>query len=289
MADTDGIDIYAGLSDEEMFDGFGDGTEAQAATPKEETIEETPEEEPAEQIDQSEDEQPADEEVTEEPVAEEQTSDPMFTLKHLGETKDYTRDETITLAQKGLDYDRIRAERDALKAEKASLQEHEDFLKELAELASEDSNQPYSIEDLMVDTKARLIVQREQNMGKEITFNQAKARVREEAKAKKAPTISKREASFIRFNEQYPNVDAESIPKEVWAEFGDGSTVDLSVAYTRYISNAESRKLQEQLNELQEKFKTLEQNQKNKQRSTGSRRSNGSPPIDHDLDGWGEY
>ena len=286
MAETDrGGDLFEGLSDEELFDGFGDGTEAAAAEEPEEepeeAAEEIPEEEPEDQTDQSEEAEPAEEEVGEEPAAEEQPSDQTFTLKHLGETKDYSRDETITLAQKGLDYDRIRTERDALKAEKASLQDHEDFLKELAELAGT------SIEDLMLDTKARLVVADEKKKGNDISFEQARYRVQTEAKAKPAPAISKREESFQWFVRNFPGV--EDIPPEVWAEFGDGSQVDLSVAYQKHIDNAELRKTQEQLRELQEKFKTLEQNEKNKKRSTGSRRSNGSPPIDHDLDGWGEY
>ena len=104
-----------------------------------------------------------------------------------------------------------------------------------------------------------------------------------------APVISKREESFQWFRRNFPDVEAEDIPKEVWMEFGDGSQVDLSVAYQKYMSNSELRKTQEELKQLQEKMKTLEQNVKNKNRSTGSRRSNGSPPIDHDLDGWGEY
>ena len=283
---NEGIDLYEGLSDEELFDGFGDGTEAKAEEPKEEPAEEIPEEEPEEQPDQAvEEEEPETEEVKEEPAAEEQPSDQTFTLKHLGETKDYTREEVIPLAQKGLDYDRIRTERDALKAEKASLQEHEDFLKELAELAGS------TIDDLMVDTKARLVVQDEKKKGNEITFEQAKYRVQTDMRAKKtqAPVVSKREESFQWFQRNFPDVAAEDIPTEVWMEFGDGSQVDLSVAYQKYMSNSELRKTQEELKQLQEKMKTLEQNVKNKNRSTGSRRSNGSPPIDHDLDGWGEY
>lgn len=288
MAETD-FDVYAGLSDDDLFEGFGDGTEAAKAEEPEEDVEEedTEEEEPEDQIDQSEDdaEEEEPEEAEEDPAAEDKPSDQTFTLKHLGETKDFTRDETVALAQKGLDYDRIRTERDSLKAEKAMLQEHESFLKELAELANT------SVEDLMLDTKARLVVADEKKKGNDISFEQARYRVQTEAKAKKiqAPATSKREESFQWFTRNFPDVQPEDIPKEVWSEFGDGSQVDLSVAYQKHIDTAELRKTQEALKELQEKFKTLEQNEKNKKRSTGSRRSNGSPPIDHDLDGWGEY
>ena len=41
-------------------------------------------------------------------------ADAGYTLKHLGREVNVTRDEIITLAQKGMDYDRIRARSDAL-------------------------------------------------------------------------------------------------------------------------------------------------------------------------------
>ena len=274
-------DIFEGLSDAELLAGFGD-----EETPVEETeaVEETVEEEPAEQPDQAEVPEEVTEELAEEPVEEAKTEDQLFTLKHLGETKDYSKDEIIPLAQKGLDYDRIRTERDTLKAEQTTLKEHEDFLKELAELAGQ------TVDELMVATKARLIVQDEKKKGRDISFENAMYRVQSDMKAKKnaAPVKTAIQESFARFAELYPDVKAEDIPKEVWTEFGDGKK-DLSIVYTQYLSNSELKKTQEKLRQLEEKVKTAEQNQKNRQRSTGSRRSNGSPHVDHDLDGWGEY
>lgn len=274
-------DIFEGLSDAELLAGFGD-----EETPVEETeaVEETVEEEPAEQPDQAvEEDTEVTEEPREEPVEEEKPSDQTFTLKHLGETKDYSKDEIIPLAQKGLDYDRIRTERDTLKSEQATLKEHEEFLKELAELAGQ------SVEELMIATKARLIVQDEKKKGRDISLENAMYRVQSDMKAKKAaPVKTAIQESFARFAELYPDVKAEDIPKEVWTAFGDGKK-DLSIVYTQYLSNSELKKTQEKLRQLEEKVKTAEQNQKNRQRSTGSRRSNGTPQIDHDLDGWGEY
>lgn len=49
------------------------------------------------------------------PEAEAETD--RFTLKHLDEVRTVSRDEVIALAQKGLDYDRIRAKYDALRAD----------------------------------------------------------------------------------------------------------------------------------------------------------------------------
>ena len=278
--------FYDGLTDEEMLDGFGDEDEVslKGEEVEEKPVEEEIKEEP-EQADQPEEESEEVEEPEEEPAAEEKPADQLFSLNHLGEIKDYTREETITLAQKGLDYDRIRTERDNLKAEKAKLQEHEDFLNELAELAE------MSVEDLMIETKAKVVQAEEKKKGYDITLEQAKYRVKSEVKARKKaepkeepkaepedPVKVKRDESFARFVDEYPNVNVKDIPQEVWKEFGDGSKKDLTAVYTKYL-----------LKQAQAKNETLEQNEKNKKRSTGSRRSNGSPVVDHDFDGWGEY
>lgn len=49
------------------------------------------------------------------------SSDQSFTLKHLGDVRAVGRDEVITLAQKGLDYDRVRGKYDAASAELSSM------------------------------------------------------------------------------------------------------------------------------------------------------------------------
>lgn len=280
------------ISEEVLFDGWGDGS-APAEEPEEEKTEEEveTESEEADQPEAEEEESASDDEDTKELEAEldekSKEADQRFTLKHLDEVKEVDRDEVITLAQKGLDYDRIRTERDSLKAEKAALKEHEDFLKELAELAGT------SVEDLMIDTKARLVVQEEKKKGRDVTIDQAKYRVlsemRDVKKAKEAeepkaeevkeeaPVVNiaeLREANFKRFVAAYPNVKSEDIPREVWSEFGDGSKKELTDIYARY----ENKKLKERIAELEQKPK----------RSTGSRRSNGSPIKEDELfAGWG--
>ena len=278
-------DIYRGLSDEEMTAGFGDDDDVmeepqtdQSEDDVDEEVEDTEVDEETVEVDDYDDDDDDEEEDEEAPKAEETAEDVRFTLKHFGESKDYSKEETVTLAQKGLDYDRIRQERDTLKTEKATLQEHEDFLKELADMSE------MSVEDFMVEVKANVIVTEEKKMGRDITLDQAKYRVRSELKARKPkeeakdPLEAKRQESFDRFEATYPDVLPSSIPKEVWDEFGDGSKKDLGEVYARYL-----------LKQERAKNETLEQNARNKKRSTGSRHSNGSPAIDHDFDGWGEY
>ena len=68
-----------------------------------------------------------------------QTDGQLFELKHLGETKNVNRDEVVTLAQKGMDYDRVTEKNTQLetqvseqKQQLAQLTEHENALQELA-------------------------------------------------------------------------------------------------------------------------------------------------------------
>lgn len=59
-----------------------------------------------------------DQKTQEEPAQEEQPADQTpetFTLKHLDQVRQVGKEEVVTLAQKGLDYDRIRTERDELR------------------------------------------------------------------------------------------------------------------------------------------------------------------------------
>ena len=282
MEEKEGLDIYEGLSDDEMTAGFGDEEESPDTEPEPEVVEPVEEPEPE---DQPEEEEP----VEEEPV-EGKTEDQLFTLNHLGEIKDYTREETIALAQKGLDYDRIRSERDSLKAEKAAWQEnskYEQFLKDLAETAGMD------VDDLMIETKAKIVQQEEEKKGYNITLDQARYRVKAEMKQApkrtaepvEDPLIAKRTADFDEFSAEYPNVNANDIPKEVWEEYGDGSKKNFTAVFRKY----ENKQTAAQMETLRAEIESLKQEQTNKKRSTGSRRSNGSPPVDHDFDGWGDY
>jgi len=270
---TEETDYFAGWDD----DPVTEEEEVTEETTEPETVEEdqpeTEEEEDASEDDgETEDYEAELDEVS-------KKADQTFTLKHLDEVKEVDRDEVITLAQKGLDYDRIRSERDTLKSEKATYQEHEDFLNYLAEMSGT------SVEEVIINTKAKLVQQEEKKKGYDITLDQARYRVQSQMKeAKKSapepePEPAKdslaemREAKFKRFVEKYPDVKSADIPKEVWQEFGDGSKGELTDIYTRY----ENKKLKEQIKELEQK----------KKKSTGSRRSNGSPTVDDGIyAGW---
>lgn len=276
------IDDY---TDEELFEGLNDDIpdeEAEQETkesPEEETEDEDEPEEDADQQ-ESEEEDDSDDgkpEETEEKEKEE-TPDQKFTLKHLDEVREVDRNEVVRLAQMGLDYDRIRSDRDSIKPK---FEEYEAFLKRIAG--------DQSIEDLIDSTLAKLDVADAEKKGEELDeveqFKKLRIeRVKREAKnpppAKEEPKTEEEQEkerlsrSIQRFIKEYPDVKATDVPPEVWKDFRE-HRADLIDCYRLY----ESKKLKDEL-------KSLKQNQKNKERSTGSKKSAGKKTVDKWFDGW---
>lgn len=216
-------------------------------------------EEPAEEVQNE-----AGEETPAEPAPEES-----FTLRYMKEDKQYSRDETIELAQKGLDYDRIRTERDSMRTELPELRELKGFLEEMA------ADSKITVEQLMEDVRTKRLIDREREAGRSISDTAAReqiqreqaARVKERQPAEEAPVEKPQEPDraaldIAAFCKAYPDVKANEIPQAVWDDVRSGS--DLISAYTKY----ENKQLRSQI-------ETMKQNEKNKNRSTGSRQSSG--------------
>lgn len=240
-------------------------TDSDDEAPETEQPTETEEEKPAEE----ETEPTADEPEETEPPAEAES----FELKHLGETKQVSREEMITLAQKGLNYDHIREERDSAKAEVARLGEYESFLKELAD------RDKISVEDFVDRLKARLMADRDK-VSPEIAlervkldrerraFNAQKAAA-DDAKNKEEAENKRVRESLLKFSKDYPDVKPQDITQEMWQAVRDGG--DLSAIYARH----ENKTLKTQIAELNRKLEAEKQNTKNKVRAAGSRQSAG--------------
>ena len=280
--DWDDIDLSDVVDDE------NDGAE-QEETPVE-TETDTPEadqqtEEPGQE--QQEETPKADTEPAEEPA--EQT----FDLKFLGETKTVNRDEVITLAQKGLNYDKVLAERDTTKSELEQLggisllRDCKEFLEELA------AESRMTVSDLMDYTRAETLAKKE-GLDSSVAlqrikldkdrkaFEAEKARKEAERKAKNEAE-EKQNRDILSFVQSYPEVQPQDIPKEVWdSVHRDG--ISLTAAYSAF----ENKKLREEVKAWKSKAETAEQNYKNQQRSTGSQSTAGvgattkKDPIDLD-------
>lgn len=259
------------FSDLEILDG--DEEESQGGETQNDTAE--PE------ADQQEGE--AEAEAANEPTAEvqeqtdrsEEADQPeLIELKHLGQTVRVTPEQLNAYAQMGLDYQRIREDRDAARKEVERLTAMETFLKELA------APQGISVEDLIDGARAEVLAKKE-HLNKDVAlqrikldrerkaFEAQKDQQKKEAQAK-SQEEAKRQEQFLRFARTYPKVKPNDIPKDVWDAFKDGE--DLVNAYARF----ENRELKEKVSKLESQLETTKKNSENKRRSAGSQRSAGS-------------
>lgn len=224
-----------------------------------------------------------------------------FELNYMGQKSTVGRNEVVTLAQKGMDYDRIRKERDdmvseleGLRADKGKLAEYEGFLDKLARSAGID------IPTLIDNTLAKALVAEEAKKGNTITeafalekirfdrekasFEQQKAKGENEKKpapeAKStedeaaAAAKARRDDEANAFLAAYPDIDPKTIPKDVLDKWTAGEP--LLSAYMAY----ENKKLKADL-------EAERQNNKNRERSTGSAKSAGAGKTKDAFDiGW---
>lgn len=199
--------------------------------------------------------------------AEAADTDQYLELKHFGETKKVGKEEAKVLAQKGMDYDNVRgerdtarSERDALKTENAKLKELEAFLNEVR------GDQFASIDDFMLDTRARM---RSEANGTKFEDELAALKSKQTPAEAQKPAEEK-PSPVDEFLHRFPNVKAEEIPESVWEEVRQ--TGDLVGAYVKHMESQKADEIQK----LKDEIETLKQNQKNKERSAGSSRSSGN-------------
>lgn len=222
-----------------------------------------------------------------------------FELNYMGKRETVGRNEVIALAQKGKDYDRIReklstaeAELGTLRGEKANFERYSQFLEKLAKQSNTD------VQSIMDSVNAKILMEEENAKGNHISEDIALERIKlerekaefeaqkkskpEQAAEEKEPAAepekdtakAKRQDEFLAFAREYPAVKATDIPKEVWDDFNSGKS--LVGAYAKY----ENKMLREQL-------AAAEQNNKNRERSTGSRDNAGAGKQKDAFDlGW---
>jgi hypothetical protein len=250
----DNDDLFFDPSDFEEVEETGDHTE-------ETETEEAPEaEEPASEPIETpvETEEPA--ETPAEPAPE------LFDLKFLGETKQYTREEMTTLAQKGMNHDRILQQRDALQQFKS---QHESVIDDLGRIAKQFGMEPadllHSMEKNLRRQRGESDAEAEANIRAEKANRQLKAQKQVEDQQEAAKR--RQQADVQAFVARYPNMDYKTIPQSVWEDVRKGET--LVNAYGRY----ETEQLRAENQRLQQQLAVQAQNEKNKQNSLGSMKS----------------
>lgn len=242
-----------------------------------ETEVEEPVVEESESTEEMEADQPTDTEVRNEDT---------FTLKVLGEEKSFTREEVVPLAQKGMDYDRVKGQLEEARASlkefdqvKSDLAKRNEQLQWLEELAKE---QGMSLDDLIEVTQVD-VMSRKTGQAKEVCRGIVKnQRLERELKAREAKmneTVdqnAKRDADIDAFMKAYPNLaaDPKNLPQEVWDAVKGGES--LLNAYRAY----EIKELRAQLEKQKAEAEKKLQKEINKSRSTGSQSTKGTKQVD---------
>ena len=288
----------------ETTDAFLDGWdgEAEAAADQPEVDAEpveTGEETPAEGADESAE---TPEDGTEPPVEEDPPAQPpqghtetvdarpqTWELRHMGEVRQANEAEMVALAQKGLDYDRIRSQYDEFKpvmemvnhfANQQGLNT-KDYIsmlraqaKQAEGLSEADARRSVELED------------REAVVAAAEAERQAQQDTMAQAQRAEAEAASRRQADIQEFQQTFPEAakDPNSIPPQVWAEVRGGSS--LVAAYARYAV----QQARQDAATAKRETASVQQNQKNADRSTGSMRSAGDGLKSKDpfLEGWGD-
>lgn len=286
-----------------FLDGWGDEQTAQDAPETSETAEgEDTAEEETEPASETEGAQSAPDggaaETAAEAGAEAQTEtteqkadapEKTWTLRHMDETKNVGEAEMVTLAQKGMDYDRIRAKYDEskpameilsifAKQKGVSVADYVSFLRTEAKkadgLSEAEARRSIELEDREAAVTAREAEQ------------ESERQAAEQANAAANAAAQRRKADIDEFAREYPDVarNPDAIPKEVWDAVAAGSS--LTVAYAKYTA----KQAREEAERTRSAAQAAQQNIKNAARSTGSMQSAGQNAGGRDpfLEGWGE-
>ena len=222
-----------------------------------------------------------------------QTDGQLFELKHLGETKNVNRNEVVTLAQKGMDYDRVTEKNTQLenqvseqKQQLAQLTEHENALQELAKQSGTTVEE--LVENMLIAvTKSKYGIDDDGMALERVRLDRDRRALDQERAAlatknqeqeQQAANEKWRGECFDAFAKAYPDVDPASIPNGVWEAFNRGET--LVSAYARERNKA----LEAEIARMKSEQETRDRNAANAARSTGSQSSAGKTGSDEAFD-----
>jgi len=203
-----------------------------------------------------------------------------FTLNYLGAEKVVSKDEAVTLAQKGMDYDRIRQKHEDTLSELTTAKDKLSFFEQMA------SSQGKTLDQLIDSVMAEQLAARE-GIDPAVALGRVQIeRERKQLEAEKARLAKgadeqalaekKRQDDITAFQKEYPDVfaklatDKDAVPATVWADVNKGET--LAAAYAKY----ERAQLKAENDKLKAEAEQIKQKQINKSRSTGSQSTKGA-------------
>ena len=211
-----------------------------------------------------------------------------FTLNYLGAEKVVSKDEAVTLAQKGMDYDRIRQKHEETLSELTTAKDKLSFFEQMA------SSQGKTLDQLIDSALAEQLAAKEGidpavALGRVQLDRERKQLEAERAKLtkgadEKATAEKKRQDDITAFQKEYPDVfaklatDKNAIPATVWEDVNKGES--LVVAYAKY----ERAQLKAELEKAKAEAEKTKQKQINKSRSTGSQTTKGNTSAEDLID-----
>lgn len=223
-------------------------------------------------------EQTAEPEADQPEVKQEQEPD-VYHLKWLDDVRDVNREEVVQLAQKGLDYDRMRGQRDeartalseleAYKAKNAAtVEDLEDFMTE---------NNLESVGEVLDAMRVARLTQK--GVNRDVAIEQvkrgraeralARAQKQTEQKQETEKKESQAEADVRAFMKAHPDESLKDLLPKLEKDLTE--TGNLEVAYLRY----SLRQARKEAADAKESARAAAQNADNKRRSGGSMQSAG--------------
>lgn len=227
-------------------------------------------------------EAPAAREEQEEKPAE---ADPpeLFTLKNRDETRQVTREELVSMAQKGWDYDTVRQERDqlrqyrqeadpALTLVRSYAQRNGLSVEQYIDLVRKQELIAQGINEQTADAQIR--VEKQQATLQAQAAEAEAARQRQKAAEERARQQSEaRKQGMLDFLRAYPSIKPADIPKEVWERVAQGES--LVSAYTMHRNR-----------QLEAELAAERQNRQNQQNTTGPLNSPREGDTRSEIDKW---
>lgn len=277
---TEMTDDWDDIDFSDLVDTAEDETEAEPQTEAQDGQTDTEEKPAADHSEEASTEAEPTETQTE--TEEKAEADQSFKLKYMGEEKEFSREETIRLAQKGMDYDRIKGRLDEANQQIASSSEMVEFVTKLAQEMN------MGVEEFMLHAQAANLAKKE-NIGVEEATRRLQLDKREKAlAAKEAAQETKAKetqaqdaqrekvrAEIAEFTKVYPDIKVEEIPKAVY-QIVSQKQVSLTAAYALHMAA-----------EAKAALEAEKQNAENKAAAVGSASTSGKrTPADEFDDAW---
>lgn len=209
-----------------------------------------------------------------------------FTLRHLDDPPvTVDREGVVRLAQQGLDYGRVRTERDQLREYRTQAEPALNVLKAFAEhsgMTLEEYVDFCRVQTIMeggvneATARAQVEVEKQRvQLDAQQRADQEEQQRQEQAQQQEQQRAQARRRDMEAFLEAYPEVKAEDVPREVWEKVAAGES--LVSAYAMYRNQ-----------QLEAQIAAMRQNGANAARAPGSMKSQGEKGRKTLEDYWDE-